>query len=202
MTPFTIGPPSLASPPPSESAQTIPAYLYRSYDNVNNSLAFMSKEDEKYILDPGFRSRTKLGKYVDEQKLVASSKPRGPDPFPPSTLKKVPENFLDTELDDGRYTAQPPSFTLEHFIVDIAKVSKMPVPKLRQIMYSKHNYKKLTDLLQSQVIRPHMQTKVNNVVFDPKGNHFFISSFYLKSQRSLFYLSELYFFPSLLLLCL
>lgn len=166
--PVPSGAPSLASPPPSESAPTRNTYQFRS--PVSNVTSFVSRDDEKYILDPMFRGRTSLGTYVDGKCLVKPFKPRGPDPFPPRAPKQIPDLMLDYECDDIRFF-NPPAFTLEHFVSAVAERSRVPVKRVREIMYSRHNVKKLTDILADQKVHPRTQTKVNTIHFDPEGNY-------------------------------
>ena len=160
------GAPSLASPPPSESSPTRNTYPFRS--PVSNVTSFVSRDDEKYILDPMFRGRTSLGTYVDGKSLVRPFKPRGPEPFPPRAPKQVADLMLDYECDDIRFF-EPPAFTLEHFVAVVAERSRVPVRHVREIVYSRHNVRRLTDIIAEQKVHPRTQTKVNTIHFDPEG---------------------------------
>ncbi|KAK7480474.1 hypothetical protein BaRGS_00028291 [Batillaria attramentaria] len=162
--PLPSGAPSLASPPPSESVPARATYPFRS--PVSNVTSFVSRDDEKYVLDPMFRGRTSLGTYVDGKSLVKPFKPRGPDPLPPRAPKQNPEIFLDYDCDDIRFF-KPPAFTLEHFVAEVADHSRMPMTRVRQIMYSKHNVKKLTKLLAEELHR-NPDPKINTINFDPE----------------------------------
>ena len=51
----------------------------------------------------------------------------------------------------------------------VAERSNFPLRKVREIVTSRHNVKKLTDLLEIEKINPRTQTKVNTVHFDPEG---------------------------------
>ncbi|KAL8588853.1 hypothetical protein ACOMHN_011568 [Nucella lapillus] len=165
MTPPPSGAPSLASPPPSESGPTRNTYPFRS--PVSNVTSFVSREDERYVLDPMFRGRTNLGTYIDGKSLVKPFKPRGPEPFPPRAPKQNPDITFDYDCDDIRFF-QPPSFTLEHFMAAVAERSHLPLRKVREIVYSKHNVKKLTDLLVQEKLYPRTQVTVNTITFDPE----------------------------------
>jgi hypothetical protein len=171
LSPLPSGAPSLASPPPSESQPTRNTYAFRS--PVSNVTSFVSRDDEKYVLDPMYRAHTSLGTYVDRHSLVKPLKPRGPDPFPPCALKQYPDIVLDYDCDDIRFF-QPPSFTLEHFMNAVAERSNVPLRRVREIMYSRHNVKKLTDLLLVEKIQPRIQNRVNVAHFDPEGQWNFL----------------------------
>nr|KAG5694653.1 hypothetical protein BaRGS_003931 [Batillaria attramentaria] len=77
-----------------------------------------------------------------------------------------PEIFLDYDCDDIRFF-KPPAFTLEHFVAEVADHSRMPMTRVRQIMYSKHNVKKLTKLLAEELHR-NPDPKINTINFDPE----------------------------------
>ena len=166
LSPPPSGAPSLASPPPSESGPTRNTYPFRS--PVSNVTSFVSRDDERYVLDPMFRGRTNLGTYIDGKSLVKPFKPRGPDPFPPRAPKQPPDILLDYDCDDIRFF-QPPAFTLEHFMSAVAERSRLPLRHVRNIVYSRHNVKRLTDLLAEEKVNPRTQVKVNTLNFDPEG---------------------------------
>lgn len=162
--PFTSGAPSLVSPPPSESVPTHNAYVFRS--PVSNVTSLVHPDDKKYILDPLVRGPTSLGTYVDGKSLSKPFKRRGPGHFP----QRAPKHFiemLDYDCDDVRFF-KPPGFTLEHFMNAVADKNNVPLCRVRELMYSRHNVKKLTDLLAIEKIHPRMQSTVNCVHFDPE----------------------------------
>lgn len=168
VSPIPSGAPSLASPPPSESAPTRLTYAYHS--PLSNITSFTSKGDEKYVLDPMFRGQTAVGRYVDEQSLARSFKFRGPDPFPLRNPRQNPDILMDYDCDDVRYF-NPPAFTLEHFLRNVAEQKHLALPRVRKIICSRHNVKKLTDLLAETHIHPRRQTEIHTVKFDPEGEY-------------------------------
>jgi hypothetical protein len=50
------------------------------------------------------------------------------------------------DLRDELHYYQPPAFTLETFVGECAVIVKLPIPKVRQAIVSRHNYKKMTKL--------------------------------------------------------
>ncbi|XP_063428847.1 leucine-rich repeat-containing protein 63-like [Mytilus trossulus] len=143
--------PSLISPPPSESnpRRGISQRTLHLYGSPLSHVSYIAREDRKYVLDPLYRDRTSLGTYVDGKSLVKPFKPRGPDGLParpPKRYNEVPFIPPGDPQDEFHYY-QPPAFTLESFVGECADVMKMPLPKVREAIISKHNYKKLTNLL-------------------------------------------------------
>ncbi|KAK7090541.1 leucine-rich repeat-containing protein 63-like [Littorina saxatilis] len=165
LSPVPSGAPSLASPPPSESAPTRNTYPFRS--PASNVTSFVSRDDEKYVLDPMFRGRTSLGTYVDGKGLGTPFKSRGPEAFPPRAPKQIQDIMLDYDCDDIRFF-DPPAFTLEHFMAAVAERSHMPMRTVREIVTSRHNVKRLTDLLADEKVHPHTQRKINTICLDPE----------------------------------
>ncbi|CAL1546904.1 unnamed protein product [Lymnaea stagnalis] len=167
--------PSLAtSPPPSENGQqNIERHTTQADTQMQVSLwqkpltqnsLFISRDDMKYILDPLIRGKTSLGTYIDGKSLVKPFKSRGPDPLPKRAPRKNLFINLSYETDDQRYM-EPPAFTLEQFVYKLAESRNLSVPRVRKIVYSKHNVKKLTDMLAME-LNPSTQDKVHTVHFD------------------------------------
>ena len=74
---------------------------------------------------------------------------------------------MDT-FDDIRYY-QPPAFTLDNFIFHISEMQNMPLRKVREAITSKHNYKKIANLLAKQYINPTVQEEVHVQQFTPES---------------------------------
>ncbi|KAK6195404.1 hypothetical protein SNE40_000842 [Patella caerulea] len=142
----------VSPPPPSETLPTRLSYPARTFiSRESHVTSFITKDDTKFILDPIFRGRTSLGTYVDGKSLVKPFKTRGPDPFPLRQTKQFPPVFTEFNTDDIHYYP-PPAFTLEHFLGQVSKTEKIPLVKVKEIMYSTYNYKKLTKLLTDRFI--------------------------------------------------
>ncbi|ESO92913.1 hypothetical protein LOTGIDRAFT_232977 [Lottia gigantea] len=160
----------VSPPPPSETISnrlSFPAGTYTSRESHVTS--FLTRDNTKYILDPVFRGRTSLGTYVDGKSLVKPFKTRGPDPFPLRQTKQFPPVFQDCSLDDDYYHT-PPAFTLEHFLT-VSKKERLPLIRVKQIMYSTHNYKKLTKLLAAKFIHRVKSgvTRASNKILTPES---------------------------------
>ncbi|KAH9490271.1 hypothetical protein Btru_035319 [Bulinus truncatus] len=167
--------PSLASPPPpseseqahkaGQASQTIGPVQLRVWQRPldPNSLC-IRKDDLKYILDPLLRGKTSLGTYVDGKSLAKPFKSRGPDPLPGRQRRKYPDIHLRYDVDDPRYF-QSPAFTLDYFIYKLAEKANLSVPRVRKVVYSKHNVKKLTDML-ARELNPPTQDKVHTLTVD------------------------------------
>ncbi|GFO40033.1 leucine-rich repeat-containing protein 63 [Plakobranchus ocellatus] len=156
--------PSLASPPPPSESDAVENIIERSrnsrhpvrvdvlhtFTSPGSGATFISRDDMKYVLDPLYRERTSLGTYVDGKSLVKPFKPRGPDPLPPRAPKQKPEFLISYDSDEARFY-QPPAFMLEHFVYRLAEQRNLPVPRVRRAVYSKHNVRKLTDMLADEL---------------------------------------------------
>ena len=156
--------PSLASPPPPSESDGVDNLIHRSrnsrlpvrvdvlhtFTSPGSGATFISRDDMKYVLDPLYRERTSLGTYVDGKSLVKPFKPRGPDPLPPRAPKQKPEFMMSYDSDEARFY-QPPAFMLEHFVYRLAEQRNLPVPRVRKAVMSKHNVKKLTDMLADEL---------------------------------------------------
>ncbi|KAK3095277.1 hypothetical protein FSP39_012616 [Pinctada imbricata] len=161
--------PSLVSPPPSESNPTRRTYYRNGFGiTPQSATSFLTRDDKKYVLDPVYREKTSLGTYVDGKSLVKPFKPRGPESFPARPPRKVNEIYPMDTNDDFRYY-QPPAFTLDNFMYHISEMQNIPLVKVRQAMTSKHNYKKLANLLAKQYITPTTQTVLHVHDFTPEG---------------------------------
>lgn len=172
--------PSIASPPPSEndpndtctltasrqSKHPVRVNVLHTFTSPGSGATFISQDDMKYVLDPLYRNRTSLGTYVDGKSLVKPFKPRGPDPLPPRAPKRNPDIILTYDADDQRFY-EPPAFMLEHFVYRMAERKNLSVPRVRKIVYSKHNVKKLTDMLAIELTKGD-QDSVHTVNVDCK----------------------------------
>ncbi|XP_060070630.1 leucine-rich repeat-containing protein 63-like [Ylistrum balloti] len=163
--------PSLISPPPSESNPTRKHYLYRhviQHGSQQTNVAFVSRDDKKFILDPLYRVKTSLGTYVDGKSLIKPFKPRGPESFPARPPRRHPEIFHVDYVDDIRYYA-PPTFTLETFMMEISDRQRLPMRSVKQAVCSRYNYKKMTKLLAEQNTFELSQDEVHTNTFTPEG---------------------------------
>jgi len=161
--------PSLLSPPPSESHPTRRTYYrHMIHGTPHSNVTFVSKDDKKFILDPLYRVKTSLGTYVDGKSLVKPFKPRGPESFPARLPRKFPEIFQVDYVDDIRYYA-PPAFTLDSFLMEMSEKQSLPVQTVREAVYSKHNYKKMTKILMQQNTLASSQNEVHTANFTPEG---------------------------------
>ncbi|XP_023930593.1 leucine-rich repeat-containing protein 63 [Lingula anatina] len=174
--------PSLASPAPSEyypssgksgsrsktkSRSRSSRLLASSYRTHPQTPHFVS-QDRRYILDSREAS-TAQHSIVQGRSLVKPYKPRGPDALPARAPKRHPALQYDSNLfvdfsNDERYT-QPPEFTLQHFLIHMSEVEKIPMDEVKETMYSRHNYKRLTKLLMEK-LNPR-QTQINTVRVEP-----------------------------------
>lgn len=142
------------------------------YGSPMSHVSYIAREDRKYVLDPLYRERTSLGTYVDGKSLVKPFKPRGPDALParaPRRFNEVP--FIPPgDLQDEFHYYQPPAFTLETFVGECAEIVKLPIPKVRQAIVSRHNYKKMTKLLaERHIIRSNSEMHLKELT--PEGNN-------------------------------
>lgn len=161
--------PSLVSPPPSESHPAGGAYYRNNFGiSPHSNGSYLHKDDKKFVLDPIYREKTSLGTYVDGKSLVKPFKPRGPESFPTRLPKKPGEILQMDNVEDIRYH-QPPAFTLDNFVYHLSELRNIPVRKVRNIFYSKHNYKKLTKLLAERYIHPTVQEEVKVMEMTPEG---------------------------------
>uniref|UniRef100_A0A2C9KTQ7 Leucine-rich repeat-containing protein 63 n=1 Tax=Biomphalaria glabrata TaxID=6526 RepID=A0A2C9KTQ7_BIOGL len=167
--------PSLASPPPPSESDKV----HKTRQSLDNSRSaqmrlwqqplernafFIEKDDLKYILDPLLRGKTSLGTYVDGKSLAKPFKSRGPDPLPRRPPRRPVDLRLNYDVDDPRYF-QPPAFTLEYFVYKLAEKANMSVPRVRKVVYSRHNVKKLTDML-AREINPPSQSQLHTITVD------------------------------------
>ncbi|XP_059164168.1 uncharacterized protein LOC131947097 isoform X2 [Physella acuta] len=166
--------PSLASPPPPSEYEANNHKLAQVNYNIiqkntwhksfGNNRLLITNEDMKYVLDPLLRGKTSLGTYIDGKSLVKPLKYRGPDPLPRRAARRNVGVLINYDVDDQRFF-EPPAFTLEHFIYKMAEMKNLSVPRVRKIVYSKHNVKKLTDML-AQVLNPKTQDSLHTINFD------------------------------------
>ncbi|PAA61855.1 hypothetical protein BOX15_Mlig033922g1 [Macrostomum lignano] len=113
----------------------------------------LSKEDKKWVLDSAYSSRqTTAHSRVYGKNLLKPYKPRGPGGLPPREAKRqLPfySDFIRSD-EDVRYT-KPPLFTLNDFIIGIAKENKISVSEAQQIIFSSANYKKITEFVATKL---------------------------------------------------
>jgi len=146
--------PSLVSPPPSESMHRKSVFRSMTYPTPASRISFLSKDEKKFMLDPLYREHTSLGTYVDGVSLVKPYKPRGPDGLPARMPRKNPEITHAIDIVDDIRFYQPPSFTLENFVVKLSDIRGLPLKKVRSMVYSRENYKKLTKMIADEHINP------------------------------------------------
>ncbi|XP_052782567.1 leucine-rich repeat-containing protein 63-like [Mya arenaria] len=146
--------PSLVSPPPSESMHRKSVFRSLTYPTPQSRVSFLSKDEKKFMLDPLYRDHTSLGTYVDGKSLVKPYKPRGPDGLPTRLPRKNPEITHAIDLVDDIRFYRPPAFTLENFVIKLADIRGIPLKKVRSMVYSQANYKKLTKMIADEFINP------------------------------------------------
>lgn len=171
--------PSLISPPPSES-NPVKRMLYRHtiHGSPQSNVTFISRDEKKFVLDPLYREKTSLGTYVDGKSLVKPFKPRGPQMFPARPPRRNPEIYSVDYIDDIRFI-KPPAFSLDDFLSEMSEYNRIPLVRMREAVYSRHNYKKITKLLAEQVLHPTLQKEVHVNNFTPESK---IQSEILKSR--------------------
>ncbi|XP_071511291.1 uncharacterized protein [Diadema antillarum] len=136
-----------------------------------SSQSFSSPEappDWKFIIESRYnmnnRANKAAGKALESDSLVKPYKPRGPDPFPLRQPKQPPEvkhEILYANVDDPRYY-EIPAFSLNDFCYDLSRVYEMPREQVKNIVFSKQNFKKMTTLFASFTNTPR-QEKVNTL---------------------------------------
>ncbi|KAL5005485.1 hypothetical protein ScPMuIL_018941 [Solemya velum] len=152
---------SLASPPPSSSQQARRAFLFRLYGSAHSNMSYLSNDqDKKYILDRRYRGRTTMGSFTNSNSLVKPYSDRGPEPFPLRLPRRNPDILPMDMFDDLRFY-DPPAFRLENFMMHLSAIEEIPLQSVREIMHSKHNYKKLTKLLAEHYIYPVRQLAIH-----------------------------------------
>lgn len=142
-----------------------------TYPSPLSRTSYFSKEEKKFILDPLFRDQTSLGTYVDGKSLIKPYKPRGPDGLPARPPRRNPEITHAIDIVDDIRFYNPPAFTLENFVVRIADIRNMPLRKVRSIVYSKENYKKLTKIIADEMIHPTSQDVIHLQHLTPEGKY-------------------------------
>ena len=175
--------PSLVSPPPPSESNARRSFgrtvTYQS-PTLHSRVSFISREEKKFVLDPLFRDHTSLGTYVDGKSLVKPYKPRGPDGLPARAPKKYPEIMHAIDIVDDIRFYSPPAFTLENFMVHLSEIRGLPLRKVKEAMYSKHNYKKMTKLLAEKTIYPQTQENIHLHHLTPEGNNRILYHIYPK----------------------
>lgn len=146
------------------TTETILEYRHTVMDHT------FTKMTKSLCLTPFTEKKTSLGTYVDGKSLVKPFKPRGPESFPTRLPKKPGEILQMDNVEDIRYH-QPPAFTLDNFVYHLSELRNIPVRKVRNIFYSKHNYKKLTKLLAERYIHPTVQEEVKVMEMTPEAQN-------------------------------
>ncbi len=166
--PPSVHPSVVSPPPPSELHSTI--YVdYSQHSHKTSSI--IRKGDLKYVLDPITRSKTQLGTYVEGHTLIRPYKPRGPDGLPQRLRKRQPEISHSALYEDevDRFY-QPPEFTFHDFMIRLSEIHRVPLKRVKQAMYSRHNYLKIQDILIKQITPKHKHVTMKQV--KPSGEYF------------------------------
>ena len=109
---------------------------------------------------------------MEGRSLVKPFKPRGPDGLPARPPKRplpiIPLGFLDGEESDERYR-EPPKFSLHDFAIHVSEVHHVPLHRVKEVVYSRHNFKKFYELLMKQM-KPQCP-RISNVILEPSGKN-------------------------------
>ncbi|XP_071838060.1 uncharacterized protein [Apostichopus japonicus] len=124
--------------------------------------------DWRFILESKYKIKwdkhgSKRTNPMESKSLVKPYKPRGPDAFPPRLPLKPPEvlkEFVYADADHLRYHDFP-EFALEDFLIQ-NPLYGYSSSKLKTVIFSKQNYKKLTTLFAKFLETP-VQEKENTV---------------------------------------
>lgn len=150
---------SIPPPPSRDNTRTVKKTVpCRSY--TANSM------EKRYMIDPVHRERTNLGTYVEGQSLLKPYRPRGPAPLPmrqPAVRQPQIIHYIAEDEEEIMRYYQQPEFTLQDFLIRVSEKEKVPIQKVEEIMYSRHNYKKLQNMLADLVIRPRKQKHIRTV---------------------------------------
>lgn len=123
--------------------------------------------DWKFIIESRYNMNNRgnaAGRTLESDSLVKPYKPRGPDPFPlrqPKQPSEIRQEILYGDVDDPRFF-DVPEFTLNDFCFDISRVYALPRDRVKNIVFSKQNFKKMTTLFASFAETP-KQEKLNSV---------------------------------------
>lgn len=138
--------------------------------------SYQRKMHGRFVLDPLHRENTNIGTYVEGHTLVQPYKPRGPDGLPSHLVARRMQplvTYYETEEQcwgDERYEKEP-EFTLKDFLQKMSTSEKLPLEKVQQAMFSRHNYKKIYKLL-CEHVEP-KSTTLTRVNLKPPGNVLF-----------------------------
>ena len=177
-------------PPPSEHHTITNSTSHKKSYSASNHTIVLQKSNivkhvcppqlnvqGKFILDPLHRGGTSLGTYVEGKSLVMPLKPRGPAPLPARVPVKTnaPPTLMDEDefIEDLRYQ-EPPQFTLQDFLQTVSEKENVPLVKVQEIVYSKHNYKKMQNLLMEHVSPK--STTLTKVTLQPSGEGHFCTA--------------------------
>nr|XP_054771313.1 uncharacterized protein LOC129279242 [Lytechinus pictus] len=135
----------------------------------NESPSFQSTDetpDWKFIIESRYNMNkgNAQGRTLESDSLVKPYKPRGPDPFPlrhPKQPSEIRPELLYADVDDPRFF-EIPEFTLNDFCYDLSRVYALPRERVKNIVFSKQNFKKMTTLFGS-FTKEKRQEKVNTV---------------------------------------
>lgn len=167
--------PSVVSPPPPSELQSnhnFPAH--HPPQRAGHPSSYLLKSDTKYVLDPLYRDKTNVGTYVEGRALVKPYRTTGPTHLVPIHPPKrnpdmgfYPFPFAD-EYDIERYYA-PPAFSLQDFLIKVSQVQRIPLQKVKQVMFSRHNYKKIQKILAEELVPK--QTEMSVTEMKPPGEY-------------------------------
>lgn len=122
----------------------------------NESPSFQSLEeapDWRFIIESRYNMNkgSGPGRTLESDSLVKPYKPRGPEPFPlrqPKQPSEIRPEILYADVDDPRFY-EIPEFTLNDFCHDLSRVYALPTERVKNIVFSKQNFKKMTTLFGS-----------------------------------------------------
>ena len=176
ISPVPSGAPSFASAPMSElpppRSRGFHAEFLATPPAHKHSSRMMRQRDSALILDPVYRDRTNVGTFVEGHSLVKPFKSRGPDPLPPRLPRRNIENYHDVLYDEDMMRFyQPPEFTLQDFLLTLSKHHRVRVEKVKEAVFSQHNYKKIQKLLADNFLHPR-NTVLTTVDINRESKHF------------------------------
>ena len=154
----SIHPSVVSPPPPSErhSHHNYPHHGHPSHHRTRGQGYIIKRDNTKYVLDPLYRDNTNVGTYVEGRSLVKPYRHRGPAALPAKLPRRNPTvAFVTFGLDEDmeRYYP-PPLFTLQDFLIKVSQVQSLPLEKVKEVMFSKHNYKKVQKMLAQDLVPP------------------------------------------------
>ena len=160
--------PSVVSPPPPSELQShhnYPTHHHHHHHHHHphhhpqrppHQASYILKRDTKYVLDPLLREKTNVGTYVEGRALVKPYRTRGPPALPMKPPRRNPQMCfypfpLGDDFDVERFF-EPPAFTLQDFLIKVSQAQKLPLDKVKQAIFSRHNYKKIQKILADELL--------------------------------------------------